>query len=334
MRPLVEERKREYATRAATRIRSAPFLRLRFVVVRGLFAALPFVVLAVACSGSSAPGDDADGSGPLGGENDAGSSDAHVAEDAAAPNDAAIAEADASLDVDGGTWSDVSFGVTTKDVPGGRDDVAIAYGGYTATDAESQAWVIALAGSMLAARGVGHLYAVRGPKDADYSSREIGNSTLATALAARTSAKSIVVVAHSSGGFVADELWTFASDATLAKVTYFDLDGGSWSLTSALVAKMRGVYTVGADDPVAGKSENYSSDESLHTKLAGSHFYSVDASGSGCNTGAGWCLHDTLINSKPHDPAFYDLADDYVDFGGGRHVVTSYLTQAVIDGTL
>jgi len=233
-----------------------------------------------------------------------------------------------------GTWSPVSFGVTTMDM-GGGDDIVIAYGGYTATDQDSQAWVTQLTTVRLAQLGVGHLYAVRGPEDPDYAAREIGNSELAAALATQSTPSShIVIIAHSSGGFVADELFTFADPSVLSKIAYFNLDGGSWSLTNALVGSMQGVYFCNAHDSVAGDSENTSSDESLHAEFPASHFFTVDADGSGCDVGAGWCLHDTLIINHPHDPTTYDLALDYTDFTDGRQVVTSYIDQAVSDGVL
>jgi hypothetical protein len=208
------------------------------------------------------------------------------------------------------TWSPVSFGVTTMDT-GGGNDIVIAYGGYTATDQDSQAWVTQMTTVRLAQLGVGHLYAVRGPKDADYASREIGNSELAAALATQAAAAShVIVIAHSSGGFVADELFTFASASVISKIAYFNLDGGSWALTEAMVTSMRGVYFCSAHDSVAGDSENTSSDQSLHAEFAASHLFTVDADGSGCNVGAGWCLHDTLIINRPHDPTTFDLALD------------------------
>jgi hypothetical protein len=248
--------------------------------------------------------------------------------------DTSSPEASTDSTVTGGTWSPVSFGVTTKDTGGGAN-IVIAYGGYTATDADSQAWVTQLTTVRLAQLGVGHLYAVRGPEDADYAAREIGNSELAAALATQaTSASYVVVIAHSSGGFVADELFTFASANVLAKIAYFNLDGGSWALTDALVASMKGVYFCNAHDAVAGSSENTSSDESLHAEFAASHAFTVDADGSGCDVGAGWCLHDTLIINHPHDPTTYDLALDYTDFTGSRQVVSSYIDQAVSDGVL
>jgi len=219
------------------------------------FAAILVVASTASCSaspGATLPDASEDiGSAPFA---DAGNpADARQAHpDAAEAGDAIGPPADAGVDtsspeagtdsaVTGGTWSPVSFGVTTRDT-GGGDNIVIAYGGYTATDADSQAWVTQLTTVRLAQLGVGHLYAVRGPQDADYAAREIGNSELAAALAAQaTSASYVVVIAHSSGGFVADELFTFAGSNVLAKIAYFNLDGGSWALTDALVASMKGV---------------------------------------------------------------------------------------------
>ena len=290
--------------------------------------AILLAALFFACSSSESD----ETSASVGGEfSDAGS---NASDSGAQSSDASASISDAAPEFDASApWTSVSFGITAKDV-GTGPNVAIAYGGYTATDEDSQAWVTELTRVKLGALAVGRIYAVRGPKEADYSSREIGNSTLATALAANAAADKIMIVAHSSGGFVADELFTFVAPDVMTKITYFNLDGGSWSMDSAMVAKMRGVYICAAHDPVAGNSENTSSDESLHASLTGSRLFTVDATGSGCNVGAGWCLHDTLIIDKPHNPATYDLALDYTDFTSGRHVVTSYIDQAVADGAL
>jgi len=160
------------------------------------FAAILVVASTASCSaspGATLPDASEDiGSAPFA---DAGNpADARQAHpDAAEAGDAIGPPADAGVDtsspeagtdsaVTGGTWSPVSFGVTTRDT-GGGDNIVIAYGGYTATDADSQAWVTQLTTVRLAQLGVGHLYAVRGPQDADYAAREIGNSELAAALA-------------------------------------------------------------------------------------------------------------------------------------------------------
>jgi hypothetical protein len=233
-----------------------------------------------------------------------------------------------------GPWTSISFGITGSDT-GVGDNILVVYGGYTATDHDSQEWATHLWSARLAGLGVGHLYAARGPADAGYNGREIGNSTLAARLAAQAGpAGSIIVVAHSSGAFVADELFTFAASAVLAKLVYFDLDGGSWALTNALVGAMKGVTFCNAHDSVAGDSHNAQAIVNLHAQFAASHLFTVDADGSGCNVGATWCLHDTLITSRPHDPTTFDLADDYTDFTSGRNIVTSYIDAAVSAGIL
>ena len=250
--------------------------------------------------------------------------------DSSTGSDSASQTADAAAYV----WTNVSFGVNGATFGSGKN-IAIVYGGYTATDEDSESLVLELTATRLAQLGVGTVYAVRGPEDPDYAAREIGNSELVTAILPQiTAADTLVIVAHSSGAFVADEFFTEATPAIISKIAYFDLDGGTWALDEALVTSMKGVYFCDAHDSVAGDSANSSSIQSLYAEFAGSHLFTVDADGSGCDVGAVWCLHDTLITSQPHNPTTYDLNDDYTDFSGGRHVQRSYLDQAVSDGVL
>ena len=53
----------------------------------------------------------------------------------------------------------------------------------------------------------------------------------------------------------------------------------------------------------------------------------VTQDGSGCNAGKGWCMHDVVITTRPHNPNTYDLAQDYTDFAG-RAVQDAYLVQS------
>jgi hypothetical protein len=252
------------------------------------------------------------------------------------PGAAAVATSGSDLTASGAvTWTSVGYGIHGATI-GSGPNVLVVYGGYTATDADSEALSLQYVSAELGALGVGQVYAVRGPEDAEYAAREIGNSHLAAQLEATVASTGFVaIVAHSSGAFVADELFTEASAQVLSKIVYFDLDGGSWALNDTLVGEMRGVYFCNARDPAAGESANYSAIVSLHTDFPASHYFTVDATGSGCNDGAVWCLHDTLITTRPHDPATYDLDDDYTDFTGtGRHVVTAQMQQAIADGVL
>ena len=236
-------------------------------------------------------------------------------------------------------WATVGAGVSYKKVGAGAD-VLIVYGGYTAQDVFSQRWADELVRDKLGADGVGHLYAVKGPNQSGYANREIGNTKLVTHLSQASRAKNasrIIVIAHSSGTYVATELLQQLGRevtgelpaSTLGKIDLFNLDGGG--LDASLVKKLSHAYFVWACDPKIGRcSHNAGGMQALGSEFASQGGgIKVNASGSGCSSSAAgglWCMHDTLINTRPHNPAMYDLLDDYTDFSSaGRSVVTSYL---------
>lgn len=229
-------------------------------------------------------------------------------------------------------WTAIGAGIGGSTAGTGKD-ILIAYGGYSARDQDSRAWAMALAHSpSFASLDIGPVYAARGPRDASYAGREIANTKLVAALEHQVaSARFIVVAAHSSGAFVADELFTEATPDVLSKIVYFALDGGTHSLDNSLISRMKAVYFVNAKDSAKGESHNASAMRALHSDFHASHLFTVDANGSGCSSGATWCLHDTLITTRPHNPNMFDLADDYQQFGGARKVVTSYVDQAITD---
>jgi hypothetical protein len=55
----------------------------------------------------------------------------------------------------------------------------------------------------------------------------------------------------------------------------------------------------------------------------------LNSTNSGCNKGATWCMHDTLINQHPYNPNTYDLEADYTQFGPNHMVTTAYLIKSV-----
>jgi hypothetical protein len=238
-----------------------------------------------------------------------------------ASNDPPLVEADtAAANLSG--WRDVSFGVARKEDAGAGATALLVYGGYGAKPAHAQSWAQALAGARGEALDLGALYAIRGPRDAAYSAREIGNRALAAELTARAPAR-IVVVAHSSGAYVANELLGDLSDEELARTSYYDLDGGTTGLTHAIAAKLASLAFVYARDPDVGLSRNGAFMIASAQEYDGSRAVKVDASGSGCATKN--CLHDVLITSRPHDPRTFNVALDYTDFDG-RQVTVSYFS--------
>ncbi len=231
-------------------------------------------------------------------------------------------------------WATIGAGVSYKKV-GAGSDVLIVYGGYTAQDVFSQRWADELVRDKLGAEGASHIYAVKGPNQSGYANREIGNSKLVAHLAQGTraaNASRIIVIAHSSGTYVSTELFqqlASSDPSALTKVTLFNLDGGG--LDASLARKMTHAYFVWACDSKIGRcSHNAGGMQALGSEFASEGGgIKVNAIGSGCSSSAAgglWCMHDTLINTKPHNPVMYDLLDDYTDFSTpGRSVVTSYL---------
>ena len=217
-------------------------------------------------------------------------------------------------------WTSLGTGVAYKDT-GDGDGVWVGYGGYSVQQDWSIKWAEELHRTKLKALGVGHLYAVKGPNDAGYNAREIANTKLGAHLIAGPGedASFILVAAHSSGSYVAhellDQLENRGSETTALrkKIVYANLDGGGVGLTESIVSSLKHAAFVWAEDPARGRSANASVMQSL-APAYGTTAIRVNGAGSGCNSAAKWCLHDLLITTKPHNPAMYDLRDDYSDF--------------------
>ena len=242
------------------------------------------------------------------------------------------------------TGASIGHGVARKDAlnPIG-ESVFIGYAGYAVTLDSSCAWVTALYHATLRDRGVRYVYCVQGPADPGYSQLEIGNSKIAAKLAVEVgpATRFILAVAHSSGSFVAHELLGQLAGGldpqgvTAGKVVYFDLDGGTNGLSAPIVARLSRAYFVGARDGATGTdSPNHGVMVGAGaTYAAAGGFFEIDASASGCDAGASWCVHMTPITTWPHDPAKASAAADYGDFAG-RSVATAYLDAKAVEAAL
>lgn len=228
-------------------------------------------------------------------------------------------------------WIDIGLGVAYQQVNTGAA-IVIAYGGYSAKLSYSAAWVSELVDAKLGGVDVGHVYAVKGPQDSGYNAKEIANSKLRAHLATLDDGSSpIFIVAHSSGAFVAHEIlnqWhSKGMQSVLARVRYANLDGGGSGLSTTLVGELDMISFVYAKDPTLarGLSQNAGAAIALgQTYRAFGAAFEVTQPNTGCNSGAGWCLHDVVITQKPHDATTYNLALDYTDFED-RPVTTAYL---------
>jgi len=199
-------------------------------------------------------------------------------------------------------------------------------------DAGARTWITALYQAALRDRGVRHVYAVRGPASVQYTEKEIQNSLLiATMLPALAGDSEVTIAAHSSGAWVACELLAQLYEQGLdpegksdGRVAYFDLDGLYGCLDATIAGHLRGLHFVYAASG-AGVSLN-ASDMQEGAGVYGVAPLAYDASGSGCQEDAPFCLHVSLVNTRPHDPST-GTPGDYADFDG-RPVNTWYLDAA------
>jgi hypothetical protein len=228
------------------------------------------------------------------------------------------------------SWTSIGRGIAYQHVNAGPA-ILIAYGGYSARLSHSAAWATELVDAKLGAADVGHVYAVKGPADPRYAAREIANTALRAHLAQLADATApIYVVAHSSGTFVAHELFAQVhaarNVALLSRISYANLDGGGSGLTTAIVAGLANIVFVYARDPTleSGLSQNSGLMRWLGvTYAAHGDAFEGTVPNTGCASGASACLHDVVITHRPHNRWSYDLANDYTDFAD-RPVTTEY----------
>ena len=223
-------------------------------------------------------------------------------------------------------WTEIGNGVGFKDSgDAAAEGVFIGYAGYQVTDDETRGWVNALYDAVLADYGVRYVYAVRGPQEVQYDSRELSNSLLIRAALPQLAESDapLIVVAHSSGAFVACELFEQLfeggfdpSDEAQGRVVYHDLDGAYGCLTEVALGAMRGAFFVRAQSG-GGDSLNAAGMVTAAARFPEfTRLLTYDATHSGCQPDARMCLHMTLINTLPHDPTTAMRTADYSDFDG------------------
>jgi len=195
--------------------------------------------------------------------------------------------------------------------------VLVAYGGYLSGTSETQTWIEALRVAFFekdaSSLGINTFFAVKGPASSTYSGHEISNSKI-TNWFVNNNAKCAgqnplaIIIAHSSGGFVAGEFVSQmgAASAQLSswnqRIVYYDLDGATTGWTPA-AQKLMMRYLVVAKMSSGLRSANYGI---INSGNAATNII-LDSSNSGCK--APFCVHMTLITLKPHFPNTWNIAD-------------------------
>lgn len=236
-------------------------------------------------------------------------------------------------------------------------NVLITVGGLGAKLKWVEAWTKELYRQKLKEFNIGLVCIVMGPKEEYYDSREIAIPKLAKKYLKsyeKYRLNETYLIVHSSGVFPAhqmfDLLYTGSVDSnkykgkrkpatnydsleiTKNKIVYIVLDGepgrpSGYTITNAMATNLKKIISVYAKDEKTGtKSGMYNEAIKLKKLFPGkTEDYFLKSINSGCNKGAKWCVHETVITTKPHNPAMYDLERDYQYFSGERKVVTEYM---------
>jgi hypothetical protein len=227
--------------------------------------------------------------------------------------------------------------ITAANLGSGKN-LAVFFGGYTATEAAAKSWVSALAqaqGSVsLTSLGIGRVYAVPGPRASTYPAgqREVPTSAMVDDLIAHAGdAHLILVAAHSSGAFVADSMLSQLAarkPALLARVALVHLDGG-WLLDllkPSISSKLAAIACVSAQCGTVPSRNTGAMSRCAQVFGPRAPHLTVQAPGTGCKKAD--CCHDALLTTRPHNPNTFEVVKDSTDFTGGRAVQTGWLVAA------
>jgi len=222
--------------------------------------------------------------------------------------------------------------------------IFIGFSGWTVQQSWTNHWIENLYPAKLNELKVKTLFSVKGPVHSYYKNREIETRILVQEIkkilkqAEITVKPEIIVVAHSSGAYVAHEFFNYlladtSETAYLVDglLTYFNLDGGigseenPWTLfPKDKSSKFKAIYGVYAyDSQINVYSPNTEEMIELGKYSENSKAVLVDVTNSGCQ--ATWCVHETLIIQKPYNSNTFDLEKDYFRINKQHPVSYSYL---------
>ncbi|MBK7866503.1 MAG: hypothetical protein IPJ75_05665 [Ignavibacteriales bacterium] len=236
-------------------------------------------------------------------------------------------------------------------------NVLITMGGMGAKLKWVEKWTEELYKSKLMEFNIGLIIVVKGPVEEFYDSREIDIKEMTKRFVAAYQEYDLnetFLIVHSSGVFPAHQMFDYLylggddpitkkmnmrkleildpEGITKNKINYIMLDGElgipkGYSLVEGMVKNLKQIYSfyavdaqTGTESGMAHEAKKVKTEFDDKTKL-----YKYIAKNSGCNPGAKWCVHETLITTRPHNPAKYDLEKDYQIFDSTRKVVTGYM---------
>lgn len=151
--------------------------------------------------------------------------------------------------------------------------------------------------------------------------------------------KKVIIIAHSSGTFVAHNFLKhlYKVDTTklfYKKISYYNLDGDIGSveddtfLSDDIANYLNKLNCVFAVDTLTNSfSANYKQMINIKNTYPFCNLIKLLANANICNKGAKWCLHDYLIVKMPFNKNTFDLKKDYYENNNYLSVNVDYLTE-------
>lgn len=254
-------------------------------------------------------------------------------------------------------WSTIGVGVQYRQLPiGDANNVLITYAGWLVD--VTHVWTDRLLSKSILNQteyGIRHAYSVKGPRTTDYRDKEIENSKLIThlynlAVSGTPKPKLIVIIAHSSGSFVADEFFAqlFAKisaspndpvySAISRRIVYYNLDGAttpSRKDTFYVQTLFSNVNFVWASKASLRSMNSATMIAAPVNYVFGPWVKSIEVTANMADCANSRCMHDAVIIESPWDPNNFDTARDYTLFAMvGREVQSAYLKPADLNNTM
>lgn len=236
-------------------------------------------------------------------------------------------------------------------------NVLITMGGMGAKLQWVQKWTDELYKAKLKEFNIGMIIVVKGPVEEYYDSREIEIKEMTKKYVSayqKFGFNETYLIVHSSGVFPAHQMFDYLylggndpktkkmnarkleildpEGITKNRINYIMLDGElgiprGYTLVEGMVKELKQIYSFYSVDAETGTRSGMAHEaiKVKNTFQAKTQLYKHIAKNSGCNPGAKWCVHETLITTRPHNPAGYDLEKDYQFFDSTRKVVTGYM---------
>ncbi|MBE2281263.1 MAG: hypothetical protein IAE91_12795 [Ignavibacteriaceae bacterium] len=243
------------------------------------------------------------------------------------------------------TFSKISFtyGISKTTFDLRASQIVVTLSGISVSQKNADTWGSAILNSASNILTPALHYSFAGPNHEYFYNYEIDINKfiddLLNEISKNKNISDIIFIAHSSGVFVAHEIFRRMYDLnqdslkiTSGKIHFFSMDGAIGKnqgirLTQSSVNNLNKIYCVYAKNKISGDLSARSGDvlDLFNEFKDKTVLVELDASESGCLKEAKWCLHQYLVNKKPYNSKGFDFINDYGNISASNPVNIDYL---------